>query len=135
MAAKEPILLYVARYGSVSDALAALDDIEQRKYELAGTYDAAVIDEENGELHIVKRMHRPGLQIIPEALGSGTLPGQELKDTAREPTTHHTRLLIVLSKPIVETGIDKALTDASAVVERAVDSDAIISELREALKD
>ena len=57
-----------ARYGSVSAALAALDDIEQRRYEMIGTYDAAVVDKENGKLHIVKRMHRPGVRIIPEAL-------------------------------------------------------------------
>ena len=131
MAAKEPMLLYVARYGSVSAALAALADIEQRRYEMSGTYDAAVIDEENGKLHLVKRMHRPGVRIIPEALG--TLPGKELKDAAGKLTADHAGLIAV-SEPIVEMGIDKALTDAYAMAKRAVDADAIISELQEALK-
>ena len=37
-----------------------------------------MIDKENGKPHIVKRMDRPGVRVIPEWFGSGTLSRKEL---------------------------------------------------------
>lgn len=134
MAEKEPVDFYVARYGSVSAALAALHDIEQHKYEMADIYDAAVIDKENGKLHIVKRMDDPRARIIPEVLE--TLPRQEVKDAAGKLGADQAGL-IAISKPAVEKGVDKALLGAATVVRHTVTAttDAIISKLQKALLD
>src|SRR6516225_7975452 len=72
MADDKTMVLYAASYDSVSAAMTALDDIEQlHKDELIGKYDAAVIDKEDGKPHIVKRMDRPGVRVIPEWFGGG----------------------------------------------------------------
>ena len=55
-----------------SRALAELDAIEQlHKDELIGQHDAAVIDKEDGRPHVVKRMDRPRIRVIPECFGRG----------------------------------------------------------------
>ena len=46
-------------------------------------YDAAVADRKDGEPHIVKRVDRPAVRVIPEWLGEGTLARRELHDAAR----------------------------------------------------
>jgi hypothetical protein len=46
-------------------------------------YDAAVADRKDGEPHIVKRVDRPAVRVIPEWLGAGTLARRELHDAAR----------------------------------------------------
>ena len=75
MADNKTMLLYAASYPSVSAALADLGAVQQlHKDELIGSYDAAVIDKENGKPHIVKRMDRPGVRVVPEWFGGGTLP-------------------------------------------------------------
>ena len=89
MAAKNQLLLYTAAYETVTAALADLDAIEQlHKDELIGKYDAAVIDKENGKPHIVKRMDRSRMRVIPEWFGGGTLPRTELHDAAEELTAN-----------------------------------------------
>ena len=50
---------------------------------MIGRYDAAVVDRKDGEPHIVKRVDRPAVRVIPEWLGSGTLARRELHDAAR----------------------------------------------------
>jgi hypothetical protein len=130
------MVLYTAVYNNVADALTDLAGIEQlHKDAIIGKYDAAVIDEENGEPHIVKRMDRPRIRVIPEAFGGGMLPRKELKDAARElaPTQAG---LIVAGEPTLEEGFDKAVTKAAKVVKRSVDAttDEVASELEEALK-
>jgi hypothetical protein len=83
MAQNGNLVLYTAQYDNVSAALAGLDAIEQlHKDEMIGSYDAAVIDKENGKPRIVKRVDRPRIRAIPEALGSGKLPRKELKEAA-----------------------------------------------------
>jgi hypothetical protein len=132
----EPMVLYTAAYDSVSDALADLDAIEQlHKDQAIGKYDAAVIDKENGKPHIAKRMDRPGVRIVPEWFGGGTLPRKELHDAAQELTAGQAGLLAV-GEPTIEKAVDKALTGADKVVKRTVDAtaDQITSELQEALK-
>lgn len=136
MAEKKPMLMYAASYESVQAALSALTAIEQlRKDEMIGSYDAAVIDKENGKPHIVKRMDRPRMHVIPEALGGGTLPRKELKEAAQQLTADQAGLIAV-GEPTIDQAVSKALASAAKVVKRSVDAttDEITSELQEALK-
>jgi len=128
--------LYTAVYESVPPALADLDAIEElHKDEIIGKFDAAVIDQEDGKPHIVKRVDRPRARIIPELFGGGALPRKELKEAAMELTSDEAGL-IVIGEPTIEKGFDKAVTGAAKVVKRSLDatSDEISSELKEALK-
>src|SRR5271169_4754317 len=50
--------------------------LSQKADEMIGQYDAAVIDKENAKPHVVKRMDRPHVRVIPEWFGGGTLPRQ-----------------------------------------------------------
>jgi len=130
--ADDNTLLYTAVY----DALTDLDALEQLHEDaMIGKFDAAVVDQENGQPHIAKRMDRPRIRIIPEAFGSGALPRKELKDAARELDANQAGL-IVLGEPTLEKGFDKAVTKADKVVKRSLDAttDEIASELQEALK-
>jgi hypothetical protein len=110
--------------------------IEQlHKDELVGKSDAAVIDNENGKPHIVKRKDRSRIRVIPELFGGGALPRKELHDAA-EALTANQAGLIAVGEPTIEKGLDKAFTGAAKVVKRSVDAttDEITSELQEALK-
>ena len=136
MAEKQQKVVYAAAYETVDAALADLDAIEQlHKDEMIGTYDAAVIDEENGKPHVVKRMDRARIRVIPEWFGGGTLPRKELHEAA-ELLTANQAGLIAIGEPTVEQGLDKAFAKAARVVKRNVDAttDQITSELQEALK-
>src|SRR5262249_56629064 len=87
MADNEPMTVYAAAYETVDDALADLDVIEQlHKDEMIGKFDAAVIDKEDHQPRIVKRMDRPHIRVIPEWFGGGTLPRKELKEAAEHLT-------------------------------------------------
>jgi uncharacterized membrane protein len=136
MAEKEQLVVYAAAYETAEAALADLDAIEQlHKDEMIGQYDAAVIDKENGKPHVVKRMDRPHLRIIPEWFGGGTLPRKELHEAAEQLTANQAGLIAV-GEPTIEKGLDKVLTKAAKVVKRTVEAttDQITSELQEALK-
>jgi uncharacterized membrane protein len=136
MAENKPLVVYAAAYETVEAALADLDDIEQlHKDEMIGQYDAAVIDKENGKPHVVKRMDRPHIRVIPEWFGGGTLPRRELHEAAEQLTASQAGLIVV-GEPTIEKGLDKALTQAARVVKRTVEAtaDQITSELQEALK-
>jgi hypothetical protein len=136
MADNDSMVLYAASYESVSAARAALDDIEQmHKDEVIGKYDAAVIDKENGKPHIVKRMDRPGIRVVPEWFGGGTLPRKELREAAAELTANQAGLIVV-GEPTIEKALDNEFTGAAKVVKQTVDAtaDEIASELQEALK-
>ena len=136
MAEKKPMMLYAASYDSVSAALADLGAIEQlHKDELIGSYDAAVIANEDGKPRIVKRMDRPRIRVIPEVFGGGTLPRKELKDAAAELTANQAGL-VAAGEPTIEKAVDNALTGAANVVKHTLDAttDEIASELQEALK-
>ena len=129
------LVVYTAVYSDVSDALDDLDALEQMHEDaMIGKYDAAVIAKENGKPHIVKRMDRPHIRVIPEVFGSGTLPRQELKDAANELTSDQAGL-IVAGEPTLEKGFDKAVTNADKVIKRSLDAttDEVASELQEAL--
>lgn len=136
MTEKKPTVVYAAAYESVSAAIADLAAIEQlHEDQVIGSFDAAVIDKENGKPHIAKRMDRPRIHIIPEWFGGGTLPRKELHEAAEELTADQAGLLAV-GEPTIEKALDKALTGAAKVVKRTVDAttDEITSELEEALK-
>ena len=136
MAEKKTLVVYAAAYETVEAALTDLDAIEQlHKDDVIGKYDAAVIDQENGKPHIAKRMDRPGVRIIPEWFGGGTLPRKELHEAAQELTAGQAGLIAV-GEPTIEKAVDEALTGADKVVKRTVDAtaDEITSELQEALK-
>ena len=136
MAEKKPLLVYAAAYESLEAALADPDAIEQaHKDEVMGQYDAAVIDKEDGKPHVVKRMDRPHIRVIPEWFGGGTLPRKELHEAAEQLTANQAGFIAV-GEPTIEQGLDKALTKAAKVVKRTAEAttDEITSELQEALK-
>ncbi len=136
MAEAKQLVVYAAAYETVDAALADLDAIEQlHKDELVGQYDAAVIDKENGKPHVVKRMDRPHMRVIPEWFGGGTLPRKELHEAADQLTANQAGL-IAIGEPAIEKGLDKAFSKAAKVVKRTVEAttDQITSELQEALK-
>ena len=136
MAEKQPMIVYAATYPSVPAAETDLAAVEQlHKEEMIGAFDAAVIDKEDGQPHVVKRMDRPRVRVIPEWFGGGTLPRKELHEVAQELTTGQAGLIAV-GEPTIEKALDKVLTNADKVVKRSVDAttDEITSELQEALK-
>ena len=136
MAENKQLVIYAAAYESVGAALADLDAVEQlHKAEIIGRYDAAVIDKEDGKPHVVKRMDRPHIRVIPEWFGGGTLPRKELHEAAEQLIADQAGLLAV-GEPTMEKGLDQALTKAGKVVKRTVEAttDELTSELQEALK-
>jgi len=136
MAEKKQLVVYAAAYETVEAALADLDAIEQaHKDEMIGQYDAAVIDKEDGKPHVVKRMDRPHIRVIPEWFGGGALPRKELHEAAEQLTASQAGLIAV-GEPTIGQGLDKALTKAAKVVKRTAEAttDEIASELQEALK-
>ena len=136
MGDNKSMVLYAAAYESVESALADLEAIELLHEDKAiGKFDAAVIDQENGKPHIVKRIDRPRMQVIPEWFGGGTLPRKELHEAAEELTSNEAGLIAV-GEPTIEQALDKALDEATHVVKREVDAtaDELSSELKEALK-
>ena len=133
---KKPMVMYAASYDTVPAALQALDAIEQLYgNEVIGSFDAAVIDQENGNPRIVRRMDRPRVRVIPEQLGGGALPRKELKEAAGELTANRAGLIAV-GEPTIDKAVGKALETADKVVKRTVDAspDEITQELQEALK-
>lgn len=136
MAENKQLVIYAAAYETVEAALADLDAVEQlHKAEIIGRYDAAVIDKEDGKPHVVKRMDRPHIRVIPEWFGGGTLPRKELHEAAEQLTADQAGLVAV-GEPTIEEALDKALAKAAKVVKRTVaaTTDEITSELQEALK-
>ena len=136
MPENKQLVIYAAAYESVEAALADLDAVEQlHKDEILGQYDAAVIDQEHGKPHVVKRMDRPHIRVIPEWFGGGTLPRKELHEAAEQLTANQAGLIAV-GEPTIEKAVDQALTKADKVVKRTVEAttDEITSELQEALK-
>ena len=103
---------------------------------MIGDYDAAVIDQEDGKPHIVKRVDRPRFRVIPELLGSGALPTNELKDAAAELTADQVGLIVV-GEPTLAKGFDKAVTRAAKTAKRefSAATDKLAGQLTEALKD
>jgi hypothetical protein len=136
MADQDNMVLYTALYDDVDDALEDLGAIEQLHQDaIIGKFDAAVIDRQDGQPHIVKRMDRPRIRVIPEAFGSGTLPRKELKEAAAD-LSGNQAALIVAGEPTLAKGFDKAVTQADKVIKRTLDAttDEIANELQEAVR-
>ena len=102
MADNNQMLLYAAAYETADAALADMDAVEQlHKDKMIGKFDAAVIDQQDGKPHIVKRMDRSRLRAIPEIFGGGTLPRKELKEAAGVLTANQAGLVVV-GEPTIE---------------------------------
>jgi hypothetical protein len=130
-------VMYSAVYGDVDDAQADLDAIEQlHKDEMIGKFDAAILDKEDGKPHIVKRMDRPFIRVIPEWLGAGTLPRQDLREAA-EALDPSEAALIVVGDPTIEKGVEKAVTRTNKKVKRDLDvaADELADSLTEAASE
>jgi hypothetical protein len=127
---------YVAVYDDVNDALSDLDGFEQLHDEqVVGKYDAAVIDQENGKPHIVKRVDRPRINVLPEIVGKGNLPSGELKDAAKDLAPGKAALVFV-GEPTLEKAFDKAVTHANTLAKQQFDAsaDELAKELTTATK-
>jgi hypothetical protein len=85
--------------------------------------------------HVVKRLDRPRIRVIPERFGGGALPRQELREAAGELMGGQAGLLVVSGEPAIEKALDKALTGAIGVGKHEVHATIgqITSELKEAL--
>lgn len=133
MASSTDLAMYVAVYESVDLAEADLDAIEQlHKDALVGKFDAAVVDNEGGTPHVVKRMDRPSVRIIPEQLGFGPLSRKELKEAATELSANEAGLIVV-GEPTLEEAFDKAVTHAAKTVKQVVNATA--DQLAQEMKD
>ena len=129
---------YVAVYDSVDSARADLDAIEQlHKDDLIGTFDAAIVDKENGKPHIVKRMARPMVRILPDVLGDdfAWLPYDELHEGAALLNASEAGLIVV-GEPTLEKGFDEAVTHATKTLKHVLNAtaDELAKELKEAGK-
>jgi hypothetical protein len=135
MAEPEYVVVYAATYPTVAAARAALDTIKHLHKEVAGKYDAAVIDKENGQAHVVKRMDHPHSRVIPEWFGGGALTRKELNEAA-EALLADEAGLIVIGEATIEPALDKALTGTAKVLKREMEAtiDQITRELQEAFK-
>jgi hypothetical protein len=85
--------------------------------------------QEDGKPHIVKRMDRPHMGVIPEIFGGLALPRKELKEAAQDLTSNEAGV-IVIGEPTIEKRFDKAVTRAAKVVKRSLNAttDEIASE-------
>lgn len=136
MAEQEYVVVYAVAYPTVAAARAVLDTIEHPdKDKVVGEYDAAVVDKENGKPHVVKRIDRPHVRIIPEWFGGGVLTRKELNEAAEELLADQAGLIVV-GEATIEPALDKALAGTGKVVKRemAASIDQITSELQEAFK-
>jgi hypothetical protein len=115
---------YVAVYADVNSALADLDAFGAlHDVDLIGKYDAAVIDQENDKPHIVKRVDRPRMSVLPELVGGGALPRGQLREAAKGLDPGEAALIVV-GEPTLEKGFDKAVTRANKVAKESFDTNA-----------
>jgi hypothetical protein len=125
---------YVAVYDDVNSALADLEAFgELHDDDVVGKYDAAVVDQEHGKAHIVKRVDNPRVNLLPELVGKGALPNGELKDTANQLDPGEAAPIFV-GDPTLEKAFDKTVTRATEVAKQEFDSaaDDLAEELRNA---
>ena len=132
----EDAVLYAAVYNEVDSALADLDAFEQlHKAQVIGKYDAAVIDNEEGKPHVVKRADRPAIRLIPEWFGSGKLPRRELHEVAQALDSGEAALMVI-GEPTLQKGFEQAVTRAANTVKRDLHAttDELAKDLLEASK-
>ena len=127
---------YVAVYDDVDTAMADLDALGALHDEdLIGKYDAAVIDQEDGKPHIVKRVDRPRINVLPELVGGGELPRGQLREAAKKLDPGEAALIVV-GEPTLEKGFDKAVKGANKVAKESFGfaADQLADELTKAAK-
>jgi hypothetical protein len=118
----EDAVLYAAVYNEVDSALADLEAFEQlHKAHAIGKYDAAVIDNEEGKSHVVKRADRPAVRLIPEWFGSGKLPRRELHEVAQALDSGEAALMVI-GEPTLQKGFEEAVTRAANTIKRDLDA-------------
>ena len=94
------LAIFTAIYDNVDHTEADLDAIEDlHKDDFIGVFDAAVIDQKNGKPHVVKRLDRPAVRVIPEDLGFGPLSRKELKAAAAELSAGQVGLIMIGQPP------------------------------------
>jgi hypothetical protein len=128
-------VVYMAAFDNVVKAIQVLDAIERLpRDEMTGWCDAAVVDKFNGKTRIVKRLDHPGVRVIPEELGSGTLPRKDLKEAADHLIAVEAGL-IAIGEPTLEEVLGNAIFGAVRVHKLYVDAttDELSDELRQAL--
>ncbi len=129
-------ILYTAVYDDVNLAQADLAAFEElHKLEMIGKYDAAVIDKEDGQPHIVKRADRPAIRVIPEWFGSGALPRNKLHQAAQELGAGESALIVV-AEPTLDKGLERAIVRANRTAKQDMGaaSDELEKELLAAVK-
>jgi nucleotide-binding universal stress UspA family protein len=132
----ENAVMYAAVYDDTGTALADLDAFEQlHTQKLLGDFDAAVVDKEDGHPHIVKRVDRPRIHVIPELVGAGVLKRKELHELADE-LGENEAALVVVGEPTLEKGFDQAVTHAAKTMQHEFDTatDALAEELKQGEK-
>jgi hypothetical protein len=130
----EYVVVYAARYPSVDAARAVLDTIGQHKHELTRAFDAAVVDKENGQPHVVRRLEHEHPHIIPERFSHSLLTRKELTDAAEELTADQAGLIVV-GWATIEPVLDPIFSGTKVVkeeIEATVEQ--ITSELQAAFK-
>jgi len=133
MAKDENLELIVGIYDNVDSAKSDLEGIEElHKEDLIGTFDAAITQKHDGKLHVVKRMDRPMVRIIPEVFGFGKLSHKELRQSVDE-LTEGQYALVVIGQVTVEKAFDKAVTHAANVAKHFIDATA--DELTQAMQE
>ena len=138
MTKEKDLALYAAIYDSVDSAKLDLEAIEQlHRDDLIGTFDAAVVDKENGKPHIVKRTARPRVKVIPDVMGDdyAWLPYDELHEMAAELDASDAALIVV-GEPTLDKVFDQAVTHASKTLKHVVDAtaDELAKDMKEAAK-
>ncbi len=129
-------VLYTAVYTNLEDAKFDLEAFEQlHKDHLIGKFDAAVIDQEDGKPHIVKRVDHPYYRVIPEWLGSGTLPRKELHEAAQALDAGQATLVVV-GEPTIAQGVERALIRSAKTFKHDLNvaTDELTTEVTDALK-
>jgi uncharacterized membrane protein len=127
----ENAVLYTAVYDDLTDARSDLDAFEElHKAEVIGKYDAAIIDQQDGKPHIVKRVEHPVIRVIPEWFGKGALPRRELHDSAQELGPGQSALIVVGERTL-DKAFERAVTRAARTVKH--DLNATTDELEKEL--
>ena len=148
-----PVFLYAAVYDELADAEADYDGVlELHAAGLVGTFDAAVIDKEDGKVHVHKT-EKPtqhgawtgagvgalvGLIFPPAILGSaivgagaGALTGHLAKGISRgdlkelgDELEAGNAAVIVIGESKIEEQLEKATQRANKLIEKQIDADA-----------
>ena len=120
-------------YTAVYTDLEAVEQLHEDQ--LIGKFDAAVIDQEDGKPHIVKRVDHPFYRVIPEWFGSGTLRRKELHEAA-EALDASQAALVVVGEPTIAQGVEKAIIRSAKTFKHDLNvaTDELAKEMTDALR-